>query len=130
MMNHRMTIFIPLIFIGIGAFVYVVNADSWALPKQEKYYSPDKKFYLEVNPKKLESQLKYFKDKVERKENAGALKGVKDTQAKGSFYIRRADGGYSKKWEFPLVNEVSPVSALVSSKGDYVVTFDNWHSVG
>ena len=30
---------------------------------------------------------------------------------------------------FPLVNEVSPVTALVSDSGN-TITFDNWHSVG
>jgi TonB family protein len=129
-MNYKITTFMALIFVSIGAFVPIVNADSWAPPKKEKYYSHNKSFYLEVIPKQLESQLKYFEDKVEGKENAGATKGLKDNRAKASFYIRRADGGYSRKWDFPLVNEVSPVSALVSSKGDYVITFDNWHSVG
>jgi len=129
-MNRRIIIFIAFVLIGIGTFVSVINADSWALPKKEKYYSTNKMFYFEVTPKKLESQLKYFKDKAEGRENAGAVSEVKDNRAKGAFYVRRADGGYSKKLEFPLVNEVSPVSAVVSSKGDYVVTFDNWHSVG
>src|SRR5262245_23102248 len=129
-MNRRITILMAFVLISIGAFVCVVNADSWELPKKEKYYSPNKMFYLEVTPKRLESQLKYFKDKAERRENAGAVSEVKDNRAKGAFFVRRADGGYSKKLEFLLVNEVSPVSALVSSKGDYVVTFDNWHSVG
>ena len=129
-MKRRMILLIAFILISVGASVPSVNADSWALPKKAKYYSPNKKYYLEVTPKKLDSQLKYFEDKVEGRENAGILKGVKDNRAKGAFYARRADGGYSKKWEFPLLNEVSPVSALVSSSGDYVVTFDNWHSVG
>lgn len=82
MTNHRITILMSLIFISIGAFVSVVNADSWMPPKQEKYYSPSKMFYLEVTPKKLESQLKYFDDKVKRKENAGASNGIKDNRAK------------------------------------------------
>ncbi|MGH9753183.1 MAG: energy transducer TonB [Blastocatellia bacterium] len=129
-MNHRITIFMALIFISIGAFVSIVNADSWPPPKQENYYSPNKMFYLEVTPKKLESQSNRFKDRVEGKENAGAIKGAKDTGTKGSFYVRGADGGYSKKWEYPLVSEISPVSAVVSNKGDYVVTFDNWYRVG
>ena len=60
-----MTIFMALILIGIGAFVSLVNADEWALPKKERYYSANKTFYLEITPKKLESQLKYFKDKVD-----------------------------------------------------------------
>ena len=128
-MKHSDIFSIALTLLVIGAFTSA-HADSWRLPKKEKYYSPNKKYYLEVTPKKLESQLKYFEDKVEGRNNAGALKGVKENQAKGEFYARRANGGYSKKWEFPLLNEVSPVSALVSSVGDYVVTFDNWHSVG
>jgi TonB family protein len=129
-MNPRITIVTTLILLGIGAFASVVNADTWTLPKKEKYYSPNKMFYLEVTPKKLESQLKYFKDKVEIKENAGAVSKGENNRATGSFYARRADGGYTKKCEFPLVNEVSPVSAVVSSKGDYFVTFDNWHGAG
>lgn len=30
----------------------------------------------------------------------------------------------------PLVNDVSPVAALVSNGGHRIVTFDNWHSMG
>ncbi len=128
-MKHRGVFSIALTLLVMGAFASAL-ADSWELPKKKEYYSPNKKYYLEVTPKKLESQLKYFEDKVEGRDDAGALKGVKENRAKGVFYARRADGGYSKKWEFPLLNEVSPVSALVSNRGDFVVTFDNWHSVG
>jgi len=128
-MHHKRIFLIALALLAIGAFA-PAHADSWRLPKKEKYYSPNKKYYLEVIPKKLESQLKYFEGKVEGRDNAGALKGVKENRAKVVFYARRADGGYSKKWEFPLLNEVSPVSALVSNRGDFVVAFDNWHSVG
>ena len=117
-------------FVLAVGFAFNVRADSWALPEKRKYYSPDKKYYLEVTPKKLESQLRYFSDKVEGKENAGAAGGVKDNRAKGAFYARRAGGGYTRKWEVALVNEVAPVDALVSGSGQYVVTFDNWHSVG
>ena len=113
-----------------GALLCSASADTWELPKEKKYYSPNKKYYLKVTPKKLESQLAYFEDKVAGRENAGVRKQVKGNRAKGTFSARRADSGYSKKWEFPLVNEVSPVSALVSNGGDYVVTFDNWHSIG
>ena len=114
----------------LWALVCPAGADSWDLPKKTKYYSPNKRYYLEVTPKKLSSQLEYFEDKVAGRENAGPRKGVKENRAKGAISARRADGGYSKKSEFPLVNEVSPVSALVSDGGDYVVTFDNWHSAG
>lgn len=129
-MHQRRTNLIAFVFIAIVLLSSSVSADQWALPKKEKYYSLNKKYYLEITPKKLESQLKYFEDKTEGRENAGALKGVKDNRAKAALYVRRADGGYSKTREFPLVNEVCPVSALVSENGEYVVTFDNWHSAG
>jgi TonB family protein len=128
-MNHRGIFSIALTLLIVGTFASVY-ADTWLLPKKEKYFAANKKYYLEVTPKKLESQLKYFEDKVQGRNNAGALKTATDNRAKGAFYARRGDGGYSKKAEFPLLNEVSPVGAIVSNNGDYVVTFDNWHSVG
>lgn len=128
-MNHKVALTLVFVLLLVGAFASA-PADSWALPKKETYYSPKKNYYLEVTPKKLQSQLKYFEDKVEGKNNAGAVRGEKENRAKGAFYARGADGAYSKKSEFPLLNEVSPVSAIVSSKGDYFVTFDNWHRMG
>ncbi|HET8782120.1 MAG TPA: energy transducer TonB [Pyrinomonadaceae bacterium] len=104
-------------------------ADQWALPNAKKYYSPDKKYRLEVIPKKLQSQLAYFEDKSEGKQDAGAVKNLKDNRAKAIFSVRNGPD-YSKKYEFPLVNEVAPVFAIVSKDGNYVVTFDNWHMMG
>lgn len=125
-----MTILMVVVVAVTAIATSIVNADSWLLPKKTKYFAPNKKYYLEVTPKKLESQLKYFEDKVDNKDNAGSVKGVQDNRAKGAFYVRDSNGGYSRKNMFPLVNEVAPVSALVSNNGDYMVTFDNWHSVG
>jgi mono/diheme cytochrome c family protein len=39
-------------------------------------------------------------------------------------------GQYDLVWEADLSNDVSPVHALVARDGQYVVTFDNWHSRG
>jgi TonB family protein len=113
----------------IGLLCGSANADQWYPAKEKKYYSADKRYRLEVIPKKLEGPLQYFRDKTEGKEDAGAVKGLKDNRAKAIFSVRKTFG-YSKKYEFPLVNEVSPVSALVSADGKYVVTFDNWHMMG
>ena len=55
-MNHRGIFSIALTLLIIGAFAFV-HADQWNLPKKEKYFAPNKKYYLEVTPKKLESQL-------------------------------------------------------------------------
>lgn len=114
-----------LIFIFVLGLSFVVKADTWALPTTEKYCSENKKYCLKVEPKKLESQLSYFQDKVAEKEDAGADKNVKENYCKGTFSAKG-----KKIWKIHLDNEVSPVSALVSNNGDYVITFDNWHGVG
>ena len=129
-MRRIITLFSVFGILLTGVFVSSVDADTWRLPKKEKYHSPNKKFYFEVTPKNLESQLKYFQDKVDGEENAGALDKTKENRARGAFYARRSDGGYSRKSKFLLSNEVSPVSAIVSNNGAYIVTFDNWHGVG
>ena len=116
--------------ICFGSTLISIKADQWILPTKKKYYSANKKYYLEVTPKKLESQLKYFEEKVDNKSAAKREKGSPENYAKGTFYVRRSNGGYERKISFRLVNEVSPVEALVSDNGDYLVTFDNWHSAG
>jgi len=98
----------PLLIIAF--FCSSVRADSWVPAHRKEYFSSDRKYRLDVIPKKLERRSK-------------------NNRAKAIFYVRESIG-YSKKHEFPLVNEVSPVSALVSGDGRYVVTFDNWASVG
>lgn len=111
-----------IVILGLSA---TVHADTWRLPSVEKYCSANKKYCLKVEPKKLESQLAYFKDKVGEKDNAGAVKGIPDNFCKGSFFAKG-----KRLWNVRLVNEVAPVSALISNNGDYVITFDNWHGVG
>jgi hypothetical protein len=103
-------------------------ADSWSLPKREIIFSGNKQFRLTIDPRKLSSQLDYFSDKVKEKEPAGqAAFGARTATAT----LDRRDGKrWTRVWQAPLVNEVAPVSAIVSDDGNYVVTFDNWHSMG
>lgn len=103
-------------------------ADSWLPPRVAHYASPNGQWRLTVYPRGLTSQLDYFKDKVDGKPNAGAIPG--DTQASPIGHMERKQAGrWATVWKAPLVNEVSPVDAVVSDAG-VAVTFDNWHSVG
>ena len=122
-MRRRVALLLTLTFVLSWAFPRPAGADTWLLPEKQKYYSANKEFYLEVTPKRSENQIRQF-------ENAGARKGVRENVARATIYARGAGGGYLKRQEFRLVNEVSPVSALVSDDGAYVVTFDDWYSVG
>jgi hypothetical protein len=84
-LKNRKT-FISLVIAVIAAgFVSNARADTWALPKKEKYYSPDKKYYFEVTPKKLEGQLQYFSDKVDGKETQGLPKRRRKIMLRARF---------------------------------------------
>jgi len=119
-----------MIAVAVFACGLRVFADSWPLPQPKKYYSANKRYYVEVIPRVLESQLKYFEDKVAKKEPAGSKSDVQDNYCRGIFYKQNEAGGYEKVWESRLSNDVAPIAALVSDGGQYVATFDNWHSVG
>ena len=49
-MNRTAVLAIALALLVIGEFASA-HADFWRLPKKEKYYSANKKYYLEVTPK-------------------------------------------------------------------------------
>ena len=104
------------------------RADSWLPPSVQSYSSANGSWKLTVYPRGLTSQLDYFKDKVDGKPHAGGVPG--DTQASPIGHMQRKQGGrWLTVWKAPLVNDVSPVQAVVSNDG-IAVTFDNWHSVG
>ncbi|MBA2733811.1 MAG: hypothetical protein H0U54_13070 [Acidobacteria bacterium] len=86
-------------------------ADRWIIPKTRQYHSSNKQYYLEVVPKK---------SRLEKAENL----------PQGTLFKTGADGKVREEWTIRLVNEVAPVSALVSNDGDYVITFDNWFGKG
>jgi hypothetical protein len=72
--------------------------------------------------------LAYFKDKVDGNPDAGGIPG--DTQKSPIGHMQhKRDGHWETVWKGPLVNDVSPVEAVVSNSGESV-TFDNWHGTG
>jgi hypothetical protein len=104
-------------------------ADSWLLPETTTYLSPSKGCRLTVVPRDLEDQLAYFEGKLEGSEQAGQRPGG-SPKATATLERRLPDGRWERLWAGTLVNDVAPVDALVSDDMDYVVTFDNWHSIG
>lgn len=103
-------------------------ADSWPPPAKERYCSGTAKYCVDIDPKPIKSALRYFDDHVQKRPNPGAGPGAPET-ASATLLVR--DGrDYRAIRSFPLTNEVAPVHALVSSDGEHLVTFDNWHMVG
>lgn len=119
------TLFVLALLVGFAGIAF---ADSWAMPKRQRYCSADGQYCLEVEPKPIESQLRYFDDHVKNADNPGAGSGKPRTAS--ATLLSRVGVEYTRVRSFPLLNEVAPVSALVSADGRYFVTFDNWHSMG
>lgn len=126
-MQPRMRVGFVLLLAGAVLVPAAVFADSW-LPAEEKTYaSEDGRWRLTVTPRPIGGALAYFQDKVDGLDNAGGLRDAPD-HALGRME-RREGRGWVEAWSGPLVNDVAPVSALVSASG-HAVTFDNWHSMG
>lgn len=105
-------------------------ADSWALPDAKEFDSENKEFRFLILPRTLENQYEYFKDLVDGKKKPGAPIGGEADYCKGILFKQDEQGFYQVLWQTKLVNDVAPVNALVSNDGNFVVTFDNWYSIG
>lgn len=117
-MPRRIVLAVVLLAAAIPAL-----PDSWSMPERETFDSANGQWRLVVIPKRLESQLAYFQDKVE-----GRVEAKGDNRARAELFRQtRGIWRLMKRWR--LVNEAAPVSALVANDGT-VVTFDNWHAMG
>lgn len=104
-------------------------ADSWMLPETETRPTPGGKCRITVVPRDLSSQLDYFLDKVDGKQPAGQRPGGPDAP-QALIENRAPDGSWHPIWRRALINDVAPVDFYLSASGRYVVTLDNWHSMG
>lgn len=103
--------------------------DSWMPPDRRDYFSSDNAYSFTVLPREVDDPLSYFEDIVAGRQGAGQRKGGR-LYCLGILWKRKADGSSSEVWRQGLRNSVAPASAIVSTSGDYVVTFDNWYSAG
>lgn len=106
--------FLFILFASIGA-----KADSWAVPSEKTVCSANNKYCLRITPKKLPGQI----------EEGSSIK-EDENYCKGTFFARGSKGKANARWSIKLANEIAPVSALITDDGNYLVTFDNWASMG
>jgi hypothetical protein len=124
MKNIVALVLLLLLLFGIG----LARADQWLPPTPKTYESENGRFRLTVFPRQLAGALPYFEDKVEGREPTGQ---DPTGQMRCEATLERLKGDhYEQLWRKPLVNDVGPVSALVSSTDGSFITFDNWHSRG
>ena len=94
-------------------FAFQVFGDSWFLPERATFDSSDGQWRLSITPKDLREEFDRDSANVARAE----------------LYRKSAHGTFVRTAAWRLVNEVSPVDALVANDGT-AVTFDHWGSVG
>ena len=129
MAKHRYLV--SLLFLALGWIqTPPTHADSWHLPGPRFYVSPGGDVAVRIVPRGVSSQLHYFQDLVDGQENPGLPEGCTLEQPQAEIYRKNRSGSLDLKHTFQLVNPVSPVSALISDDGRFLVTFDNWHSMG
>ncbi|MCC3155816.1 hypothetical protein LJ737_01110 [Hymenobacter sp. 15J16-1T3B] len=104
-------------------------ADSWDLPTTYDYYSADSSYFVRIVP--LLVPDKYYRwqaAKLKRKNRFSAADTV--IVPCHAMLYQRTPTGPRLIWKESLINRIAPVEALVSNDGRYVVTFDNWSSMG
>lgn len=125
-------------------FTYGIStADSWGPCKIKVYHSENNKYKLIVTPRFVPD--KYFEWDSFRKRAEIYNKAIDRKRAKFFKSLEEKDTviipcsgkliliegtDTTLVWERKLLNEISPVSAIVANDGSSVVTFDNWFSYG
>jgi len=121
----------------------ISKADSWENYKVTEYFSVNKKYRLVVTPtftpekyyewKNFERTKAIHNNEIDKRR----AKFFKTLTAKDTvlipchgklFCITGTDTVLI--WERKLLNDICPVSAIVSNDGSSIVTFDNWFSNG
>lgn len=106
-----------------------VSADSWAPPKVKDYYNSDSTFYVRIFPQQIPDKYYKWVQASPRKKKKFQPSDTLVTPCFARMY-KVTEGEDSLIWEKKLINRVAPVTAIVSNDGKYLVTFDNWHSMG
>lgn len=103
------------------------RADSWMDPEPFTTPSAAGTYRFTVTPSPVDSALDYFTEEIAAQEEG---RKVERPAPVGLLERRTASGGWEPVWAAPLVNDIAPTQALVADDGRYVVTFNNWYSVG
>jgi hypothetical protein len=104
-------------------------ADSWAPPKTKDYYNEDKTYFVRIVPRTVPEKFWKWMNAKPRQKNRFSPADTTIIPCHAIMY-KKTKNGDSLVWKKKLINEIAPVSAFVSNDAKYLVTFDNWHSMG
>lgn len=118
----------PFITVCLCLTATAAVADSWFPPRPQTFSSREGTYRLTIFPREFTGTFAFFSDKVEGKSPAAQTPGG---QTRCEATLERLEGNqYRVLWRKALINDVSPLEALVSDKDGAFITFDNWHFKG
>jgi hypothetical protein len=104
-------------------------ADSWSKLTIKRYYSTDSSCFVEIVPTRI--PVKYWDWKGAKPKKKQTYTAADTTIVHSHAKMFKIDNKDTiKVWEQKLINPYAPVIALVSPKGKYLITLDNWYSAG
>lgn len=106
-----------------------ILADVWDSPKIKEYFNEDSTYYVKVYPRNVPDKYYKWVNASSKKKKNFHPSDTTITPCYAKMY-RVINGKDSLIWEQKLINTVAPVIAIVSDDGKYLVTFDNWYSMG
>jgi hypothetical protein len=104
-------------------------ADSWTEPTIKRYYSKDSVYFVEIVPTKIPEKYWEWKGAKAKKKHKYTPADTTIIHSHAKMY-RIENRDTVKVWEQKLVNPHTPITALVSADGKYLITFDDWYNVG
>ena len=107
-----------------------IRSDTWLPPKITRYFSENGNFMLKVIPRSIPGKFYEWIEAGPSEKKNFTAKDTTIVHCHAIFYQVLGDGDTLKIWKKQLINELAPVTALVSNDGQRVVTLDNWHAMG
>ena len=123
-MNKKVIIIFSLLSISVSA-----NCDTWLEPTIKRYYSSDSTYFVDIIPRKVPAKYYRWINATEKRKKRFHPSDTLITPCHAIMYKNTPDG-IEQIWEQKLINRICPVTAIVSESGEYLVTFDNWYSMG
>src|SRR5690554_1124929 len=104
-------------------------ADTWRNPEITDYYSENGLYMLRVFPSEIPENYSKWKVAKQKKKEKFSAKDTTIIKCHAILF-KTTDSDTTIIWEQKLINQISPVFAIIANDGSSIVTFDNWYSYG
>lgn len=118
-----------ILLVVLGLISSKANADTWSSPSVTKYYSDNGQFMLKVIPTYIPNKYWDWNRAKPKKKLKYTARDTTIVKCHAILYdVKTKDT--TEIWNKKLINNIAPLTAIISDDGKSVVTFDNWSSLG